>query len=165
MGVFEWFSRKSNRLIKKAEMLVDAAKIQAMGSYTPILDRIPLVGKIDPSNWDFVLTVAGVFVAATRLNNLHPDTAKEDQAMEVVAAKLSSWHPNAICAFEDCKTLFEREYDRLQAAGHERRFVASDALGIWIFWNLFEHAPESDEECQAVRIIGGMVTAAFFTAL
>jgi len=85
--------------------------------------------------------------------------------MEIVAKKLNDWDPDGIRAFEDCKSLFETEYDRLKASSEyqkDNRFLSSDALGIWIVWNLFGRQPQSDEEVNFVRTIGSTVTHAFF---
>lgn len=82
--------------------------------------------------------------------------------MEVVAESLSQWKPDGIRGFEDCKELFESEFDRQTAAGHESRFVASDAVGKWIVWNVFGRPPATDDECALVRAIGMIVTHAFF---
>lgn len=82
--------------------------------------------------------------------------------MEIVADDLNRWDPDGIRGFEDCKGLFDREFDRLTAAGHESRFVAADAVGIWIVWNVLGRAPETDEEWQLVRATGALATHAFF---
>ena len=82
--------------------------------------------------------------------------------MEVVAEHLSQWKPDGIGGFEDCKRLFNREFDRLTAAGREKRFVASDAVGLWIVGNILGHLPKTDEECGLGRAPGGMVTHTFY---
>ncbi|MEI7837851.1 MAG: hypothetical protein WCK05_15730, partial [Planctomycetota bacterium] len=103
-----------------------------------------------------------VFMAATRLSNLCLGEAREARLMEVVGERLAEWKPESIHDFDDCKGLFEREFDRLTAAGHELRFVASDSVGLWIVWNVFERPPQSDDECMLVRVSGAVVTQAFF---
>ena len=75
------------------------------------------------------------------------------------------FHPDGgrcVRGFEDCKRLFEREFDRLTAAGHEPRLVASDAVGKWIVWNVLRRAPQTNEEGALARATGTMVTHAFF---
>jgi hypothetical protein len=118
--------------------------------------------EVNVEHWDFILTVAGVFMAATRLNNLHLSDAREENLMESVAESLAKWKPDGLRGFEDCKSLFESEFDRLTAAGHEPRFIASDAVGKWIVWNVLGRAPETKDECMLVRATGGMVTHSFF---
>jgi hypothetical protein len=149
-------------LLERAENLVQAAQINAVGMFTPLLDRFPILRQVDVEHSDFILTVASVFMAATRLNNLRLGDDREERLMEVVAARLDQWKPDGIRGFEDCKGLFESEFDRLTKAGHEPRFVASDAVGKWIVWNVLGRPPQTDEECILVRAAGGMVTHAFF---
>ena len=156
------FIDKPDPLVDRATTLVSVSHIAAVGMFTPLLDRYPFLGKVDVKHWDFIVTVAGVFIAATRLNNLKLDSRREDAVMDVVASKLQEWDRESLRAFEDCKSLFEQEFDRLTAAGHEPRFVASDAVGIWVVWNVLGKQPESQEEIQLVRSIDAMATHNFF---
>ncbi|HXH24685.1 MAG TPA: hypothetical protein VNI78_05510 [Vicinamibacterales bacterium] len=154
--------RRDDPLTERAGNLVQAANINAVSMFTPLLDRFPSLRDVDTEQWDFILTVAGVFMAASRLNNLRLGNAREERLMEIVAADLNRWNADGIRGFEDCKGLFEREFDRLTAAGHEPRFVAADAVGTWIVWNVLGRSPQTDEECQLVRATGALVTHAFF---
>jgi hypothetical protein len=150
-------------LFKQADTLISAAQIQAVGSFTPSLARFPILGRVNPQRWDFFMTIAGVFMANTRLNNLRLDERREDALMEVVAARLAEWDRDGDQAFEDCKQLFEEEFDRLQNDGHDPRFIASDAVGIWIVLNILGHDPGTDEEAALVRGVGALATSSFFS--
>lgn len=157
--------KSKNALIKQAETLVSAANIFAVSSFIPTLDRFPILSKVDPKHWDFIVSVAGVFIAASQLNNLRLKSDQEDLLMKIVAKKLNEWDRDGIRVFEDCKSLFETEYDRLKASSEyqkDNRFLSTDALGIWIVWNLFARQPQRDKEVNLVRIIGSSVTHAFF---
>lgn len=149
-------------LLENAKNLVQAAQINAVGMFTTLIDRFPILRQIDVEHSDFILTVASVFMAATRLNNLRLSDDHEERLMEVVAERLEQWKPDGIRGFEDCKELFESEFDRLTKAMHEPCFVASDAVGKWIVLNILGRLPQTDEECLIVRAAGGMVTHAFF---
>ncbi len=149
-------------LLERAESLVQGARINAEGMYNPLLERFPFLRHVDIDHWNFILTVASVFMAATRLNNLRLSDDREDKLMEVVTTRLDKWKPDGSHGFEDCKVMFETEFDRLTRAGHESRFVASDAVGVWIVLNLLGRPPQTDSECTLVRAVGGMVTIAFF---
>lgn len=151
-----------DRLEEQAAKLVPAASLHAVGMYEPLLERSPLTGEIAPDDWDFFATVAGVFIAATRLNNLRVTEEREARLLEIVARDLGDWNPNGLQAFEDCKSLFEKEYDRLSAAGHDPQFTAADALGIWLVWNLLGRQPQTDDEVMLVRSAGALITHAFF---
>jgi hypothetical protein len=163
MGILSGlFKPKQDPLHKLAATLVPAASINATSMFVPLLDKFPFLREVDVEHWDFILTVAGIFMAASRLNNLRLGDAREESLMETVAESLSQWNPDGIRGFEVCKGLFESEYDRLTAAGHEQRFIASDAVGKWIVWNVLGRAPETQDECMLVRATGTMVTHGFF---
>jgi len=156
------FGQKEDFLQERAATLVQAAHISAVGMFTPLLDRFPVLREADVKHWDFILTVAGVFMAATRLNNLRVGEVREEKLMEIIAKDLAEWDPDGIHGFEDCKGLFESEFERLTAAGHEPNFIASDAVGKWIVWNVFGRTPQTEEECILIRTTGAMVTHGFF---
>ena len=101
-------------------------------------------------------------MAATRLNNLRLGDIREDKLMNVVSKRLNEWMPDGIHCFDDCKGFFEAEFDRLNATGYEPRFVASDAVGLWIAWNLLGRSPKTEEELQLVRTTGILATTPFF---
>ena len=65
------FGEKQDPLLKRAGDLVPFAEINAIGMFTPMLGRFTILHQVKTEQWDFVLTVAGVFMAATRLTNLN----------------------------------------------------------------------------------------------
>lgn len=149
----------------QAEYLVTAAQIQATTAYTSVGEQFDLVYTIPTDSWDFVLTVAGVFIAATRANQIGLPEARVDSLMEIVARKLNSWRPEGISAFEDCKAFFDRTFDALKkdpSYQHQPELIGSDAIGSWIVWNLVKHAPESEQERGLARALGVLVTHSFF---
>ncbi|MEZ4219068.1 MAG: hypothetical protein R3E88_21565 [Myxococcota bacterium] len=157
---------KNDGLRTQAENLVTAAQIQATAAYTSVGDRFDLVYSIPTDRWDSVLTVAGVFIAATRANQIGLPDTQIDSLMEIVARNLNSWRPEGIAAFEDCKAFFDRTFDALEkdpSYGSQPELIGSDALGGWIVWNLVEHAPESEQERGLVRALGILVTHSFFS--
>ncbi len=156
------FGKSEDALDRQAGMLVNAAQIQATSSYVPLLDRFPVLRAAPLEQWDFFVTIAGVFTAITRLNNLGLPENRENYLTDRVASDLNEWCRDGIRAFEDCKALFEREYDRLTAIGHDAQFVAADALGLWIVWNALGRRPVTDEEIGLGRSIGASTTHAFF---
>jgi hypothetical protein len=110
----------------------------------------------------FFVTVAGVFIAASRLQNLRLSNDRKQELMDVVARDLADWRPeNGIHGFEDCKAAFERNFDSLTRIQHEPRFIASDALGMWVVWNLLGRAPVAEEERKLARAVGTAVVHNF----
>jgi hypothetical protein len=59
-------------------------------------------------------------------------------------------------------SFFKKNSDLLAEHGHEPQFIAIDAVGYWIVWEVLGRAPETEEERSLVRTIGGFVTHKFF---
>jgi hypothetical protein len=84
--------------------------------------------------------------------------------MDIIARSLTQWDANnGMRGFEDCKAMFDRTFGSLTEAQHEPRFIASDALGSWVVWNLLARSPEHEEELTLVRTIGAAITHKFFS--
>jgi hypothetical protein len=163
MGILDGlFNPKQDPLLDQAETLVSASRFNATSMFVPLLEKFPFLREADVEHFDFIVTVAGVFIASSRLNILRIGDSRGERLMETVAESLVEWNPDGIRAFEDCKGLFETEYDRLAAAGHEPRFLAADAVGKWIAWNVLGRVPLTQDECMLVRTTGALVTHAFF---
>ncbi|MBX3348168.1 MAG: hypothetical protein KF747_05420 [Nitrospira sp.] len=163
--MFSWFSKKPDPIFQQAETLVSAANILGISSYTKFADDLPIVNSIETEHWDWVFTIAGVFVALTRLNAMNLESNTKEKVLEIVGHKLGDWKPDGLAGFEDCKTFFDRTYDNLAKMDHYRsdnRFLASDSLGGWMTWNLLGHAPESEDERGLIRTTGSFVTHSFF---
>jgi hypothetical protein len=154
--------RKDDTLSERARALVSVAHIGAVGMFTPLRDKYPAMHNVNLEHWDFIVTVAGVFIATSRLETIGLGQRRKEPLLDTIAESLDKWKPDGLRAFEDCKMLFEREFDRLTAGGHEPRYIGSDALGLWIVWNVLGHAPQTNEDTQLLRSIGVMVVGSMF---
>jgi hypothetical protein len=108
-----------------------------------------------------------LLVPVTRNHVESPDPQHHDYPVRLGfrqsrTQEFNAWDRDAIRAFDDCKQLFDREYDRLNAIGHDSQFLASDALGSWIVWNALGKQPITMEEITLVRGVGAITTHAFF---
>jgi len=158
----KFFRKRADLLFENAKLLVPAAHASAVTMFVPMLDRFPALESVDPKHWDFILTVAAVFLAATRLSGSRIGSVREEKLMEIVAQQLNVWDADGILAFEDCKTFFEIEFDRLSSTQHPQEFVAVDALGLWIVWNAMERQPDVQKDMILVRTVGTIVVNGFF---
>lgn len=159
------YGQSSDNLIGHANHLVDSAKLYAIGSFSTASNSYYILLKTNPKDWDFVITVAAVYIAATRLNNLELDDNRQEKLMEIVAKNIREWNRDGINAFEDCRRVYESEYARFVNMTEYQKnnsFLTADALGVWIVLNILQRSPETDEEISLVRATGSMVTGAFF---
>jgi hypothetical protein len=56
-------SRKDDQLRRKAERLVSSARVNATSLFAPTIDQHALLRNVKTEQWDFVVTIAGVFIA------------------------------------------------------------------------------------------------------
>lgn len=155
-----------NNLIENGEKLPSAAKILAVDSYTEFLDKYPIIEKINPEHWDFVLTIAGIFVAVSQLNHENIPEQTKDTLLDSVTNSAIEIYPDSIDACEDCRNFVDRIYDGLAKEKNYQnnpQFLFSDSLGSWIVWNLFGHAPLNEDEGKLVRTLGAFLVHSFIS--
>lgn len=154
---------KDDPLMERADTLVQIAHGNAVSTFAPLLEQFPSLREVDIKHFDFILTIAGVFIAATRLRNLRLGEHREQMLMDKVSVRLTEWNPqNGPRGFDHCKSFFERNFDGLTKIEHEPKYVASDAVGMWIAWDILDQFPETEEERKLVRTVGVMITHEFF---
>jgi hypothetical protein len=161
----EFFKKKRmNKLLESGEKLVPSAHILAIGSYTQFLDKYAVIDQIDPKQWDFVITIAGVFIAVSQLNHENISDSDKDVLLDKIKSVAVEMYPDFVEACEDCRKFVDRTYDGLvkEYQGNEQ-FLFSDALGTWVVWNLFEHASSSGDERKLIRSIGVFLIHSFFS--
>lgn len=151
-------------LLKAADALVALANIRADAMLTSLLDDYPCLGTAAAiKQWVHISTVAGVFMAATRLTSLRLGDARENEIMDKIYGRFTQWDAtNAQPDFEDCAAFFAKDRVDLEHAGHEPRIVAADAIGLWVVWKVFLRAPKTDEERRLAREVGAMIAHSFF---
>lgn len=160
--MFKTIFGNQKALVERAKLLVPACKIIAVEAITPLSEKFQFLETIDREHWDFILTIAGVFLATTGLEQIGLTDKQKQPLLDEIAQCVDEWQRDGLRAFEDCKALFEKEFDFLTAQRHPQRFIGSDALGLWIVWNVLGHQPENEEELQFVRTVGVMVVGALF---
>lgn len=157
-------SGRTTTFAQKGKELVPAARTFAINSYTNVLDRFSALQSVTLERWDFIITMAGVFVAISQLNHEPVSEAVKDAARDAASQGANERSPHALGAIEDCTQFVDRTYDGLQTLPEYKahpEFLFSDALGAWVIWNLFDHAPASAEEGQLTRVIGAMLVHTF----
>jgi len=149
--------------MERADALVHMANVAAIGMFMTLLRRFPVMRETDVKHFDFIVTIAGVFIAVTRLRNLRLGEIRERKLMDKVSERLTEWNPeHGIRAFEHCKSFYDRTADGLANTGHYPKFVASDAIGAWVVWDVLNRAPETEEERSLVRAIGVTIVHGIF---
>lgn len=148
---------------RQAQTVVPTARALAVSSFASVVNEPPAVDRVSRDDWDFFVTIACVFVAASAVSRLR-DPEAEDLALEVITSTLNDWNEDALRAFDDCKQMFEQTFDELASSPayqNDRRFLTSDSVGLWIAWNLLGQKPSSADEYKLVRTAGVLTTAGF----
>ena len=155
-------------LLAQAKGLLDTAIEAAAAAFDPMVEQFPSLDPAfskayDEGRWTLIVTIACVYIAAARLQNLELGQDRELALMGEVSVGLAAWDAeNARACFENCKEFFGPNYESLAARGLEPRFLASDTIGLWIAWNILGHGPQTDDEVHFVRTIGVAITHGFF---
>ena len=155
-----------NKNIENAKKLPSAAKILAVNSYVQFLDKFPIIEKIKPEHWDFILTIAGIFVAVSQLNHENIHEQDKNEILDAVTNAGIEIYPDSIKACEDCRNFVGRTHDGLAKEKEYRnnpKFLFSDSLGSWIVWNLFDNATSNEEERHLIRILGSFFVHSFIS--
>jgi hypothetical protein len=156
---------KRDPLERDAALLVRAANTLAFGMFGKISDEFPFIPHDERGQryWDFVVTIAGVFFALIRLRTLNLNEKRRLKLEKKVAACLVQSYPqNARLAFEHCHSFFDKAYYAVLDADHDPKLVASDAIGMWVVWEILRNPAETEQELKLVRWVGLMIVNSFF---
>ena len=122
---------KRDPLESDADLLVGAVNTFSIGMFPIFIDEFPFAPHDERGlrNWDFVVTIAGVFSALIRLRTLNLNEKRRLKLEKKVAACLVRLYPTiARPAFEKYKSFFDKTYYDLSNAGYEPQLVASDTV-------------------------------------
>ena len=151
------FAPRADPLQHCAETLVTMSNAVGVSGYVPIAKEYPAVYDVETEHWDWVFTVACVFVAASKLGALPISASRKRHLGEVLSTTFGAWKSDALRGFADCEKLFNSTCARMQEMNYYKQnpeFIATDGLGRWMFWNLFKHAPSETSEIELSRLLG-----------
>ena len=157
---------KRDLLERDAALLVGAANTHAISMFGKFVDEFPFIPHDERAQryWDFVITIAGVFLALIRLRTLNLNEKRRLKLEKKVAERLVQLYPRlARTAFEKCQSFFDKTYYDLLDAGYDPQLVASDTLGTWVALEILRHPPDTEQEFKLVRWVGTMIFQPFFS--
>ena len=134
---------------------MSAANILAVSTFVPLIDKYPFLKQCAPKDWDFFATAAAIHVAiASLIRSVSSERFK--LLYLAVVPEIHNWNQQSEDAILDCQRFIKRTLDAQPAGAGS--VLPSDALGMWIIWNLLLRAP-TYEEAQASRSIGRALAA------
>ena len=156
---------KRDLLESDADLLVGAVNTLAISTFPKFIDEFAFIPHDERGQryWDFVVTIAGVFIALIRLRTLNLNEKHRLKLEKKVAACLVQLYPAiARPAFEKCESFFDKTYYDLLNAGYEPQLVASDTIGGWVVWAILGHPAATEQEFTLARRVGTMIVHSFF---
>jgi len=144
-----------------AKHAVPAARLVATSAYAPALERFGPLAAVPIDLWELILTVAGVFLVLWQIRDLPLVHADKISLFKTVEAELAGFHPQALALLDNCKSVVNDAYERLGPAALEYdcepNLRSADALGFWIFLNLFGRGAKGADEQALARLAGGWI--------
>jgi hypothetical protein len=151
----------TNTIEDKIRSLLPAIRASAVASYSTLRKRYPDLSRLDLDSWDFLMTVAGLYAAITRLRaKLEPEHTRP--YIPLLEAEISAWDRlNGLRALADCDGFVNRGLpDEVPDSRQEREALLSYALGMWVLWNLYQCQPPGDQR-ELAQAIGGLMFLSF----
>lgn len=165
------FGKPSQTLLDQADGLVRMAYGEAVSKLGPMLGKYPVLQEVYASrasqpdyveHFDFMMTIAGVFMALQALKAADIDADRRQEAVDRVEARLKEWNAEkAMAGLEHCQVAYAEELSELRKGGTDGLQSASDAIGTWIVADILQRFPETEEDQRLVRATGTMVTSKF----
>lgn len=139
--------------------MVSFVQFAVISLQSDVAEEFNSIRALDSEDWNFFVTVAHVYCA---LAWLVPKVSAERYSVlcSIVNTELNAWNRNGQRALEDCTNFVNRTAQRLVSdEGHKQRtedkFAYTDALGMWVLWNLYGRKT-SYEKARPARAIGGV---------
>ena len=141
--------------------LLPAARAFAITSLNPVDAEFQIAQRTNDElpSWDFFVTVGGVAVAVSRLFD-RVSARRFAQLLPRIREDLDAWDEQGSTALEDCRAFIARSLVGNPVHGQPGHVEMTDALGMWILWNLYGRCPSNAESAPA-RTIGKMLQATF----
>jgi hypothetical protein len=156
------FRKRDDPLTQRADDLVPMARVAAIGRLDTLLEKFPSLRDKHEAHFDFLSIIVGVFFAVVLLKNMRLGEARERRLTQRVAKRLGEWNPRrGVQGFEHCTAFFTRTYAGLAPSYPDQEYLVTDIIGTWMVRDLFEHAPETEEERRLTRVVGLVTTRGF----
>ena len=155
---------------KRADSFVSHAKLFAVGSWKPFLERKPHLwqaicehGRKELSfeekclKWDFLLMVAMAWWAINSAKIEIPEGEFPNIA-DTLERQLANWNPRSVSGFSDLNKFikgYEPQYQNLVDLREVTDFTKV-LVGTWVVWNLTNKA-KLDDEAEVASLLGNLV--------
>lgn len=152
-------------LTDAAQNLCNVARLVAVESFSGVSHQGSLFENVKPDEWDFFVTIGGVFIASAHMHFLDIPDDEKNRLSNIIFQNLAEWNQSSTMAYADCKEFYEDYYERLSKLEEVNKkgaiYIASNALGLWVVWNLLDHRPTKADELKLANDIGSYIISSF----
>jgi hypothetical protein len=161
MGMFSRLFGPQMKYDDSVEKLVPSAHILAVSSFTKFLDSHSELKNVDPKEWDFFVTVAGISVGLTGLSEKVRNTTEYNRLTKILSAKIVKWNKQGELALSDLVTVMTRyreEMMRLPPDEFTKMWAA--VIGAWCLANLKLEVPR-EQPSKLMTELGMLLIVSF----
>ena len=145
--------------VVKASLVVPSAIDLAKQGFGRMRKKHEALRNVKKGDWEFFLTIAGVTIALDRLNITNIREKEKARLRQIIDQDLKKYDKQGPDAVEDCKAFLGRTLTAEFVASNQN--ALPDALGMWVGWNLYGHAPKYGPETEPLRAIGMAAVTTF----
>lgn len=144
MGMFSWLFGPRIKFDDRVEKLVSSANILAVSSFTKFLDSHEELKAVDPQEWDFFVTVAGISVGLMSLVDKVTDESEYNRLTRILSTKIKEWDNRGEHALSDLMArMAKHREDMMNLPSDEFTKMWAVMLSSWCLINLNLEVPKN----------------------
>ncbi len=137
MGIFSRFFGHRRKYDDKVEALVPSANILAISSYKEFLDNYDELKVVDPNEWDFFVTVAGISVGLIGLADKIMNEFEYKRLTKILSSKIAEWDNRGEHALGDLMSRMAKYHEKMMSLpDDEFTKMWASIISSWCLVNL-----------------------------
>lgn len=137
MGMFSRLFGPQMKYDDPVEKLVPSAHILAVSSFTKFLDSHSELKNVDPKEWDFFVTVAGISVGLMALSDKVRNTSEYNRLTTILSAEIVKWDKRGEFALSDLVAVMTKyREEMMHLPPDEATKMLATMIGGWCLANL-----------------------------
>lgn len=147
MGIFSRSFGRRKKYDDDVKLLFTGAKALAVSSFTTFSETFDELKTIDPHEWDFFVTVAGISVGLMALNNELTNDSEYHRLTNILSKEIIEWDNRGESALLDLLSIMKKnQVEMMTLPPDEFTKTWAVLLGFWCLVNLGLEAPEEPSE-------------------
>ena len=157
-----FWRNKTQKYDDKVNKLVPVADILAVTSFTNFLTTYKELEKVDPKEWDFFVTIAGISIGLTGLANKIKDDSEYDRLTELLSSQITKWNEHGEFALTNLMTYIAKHQNYMEKLPPDEatKYWAA-VIGFWCFANIGLDVPK-DKPSNFMSELGMLLIISFY---